>query len=69
LNQPAALRLLVPRSTVTTLLRRAFFSRASWGYDRQAWGGRNSAKIDFKGSHFERDMILWGVPAGMWRIR
>jgi transposase-like protein len=38
-----------------------FLSRVGWGYDRRAWGRRNSAMIDFKGSHFERDVILWGV--------
>ncbi|CAN2536545.1 hypothetical+protein [Methylocapsa aurea] len=31
------------------------------GYDRRQRGGRNRAMIDFKGSHFERDAILWGV--------
>ncbi|HEY8064996.1 MAG TPA: hypothetical protein VIF40_09730 [Methylosinus sp.] len=31
LNQAAALRLLVPRSTVATSLFHEFFSRASWG--------------------------------------
>ena len=24
-------------------------------------GGRNSTMMEFKGSHFERDVILWGV--------
>ena len=38
-----------------------FLSRVGWGYDRRTWGRRNSAMIDFKGSHFERDVILWGV--------
>ena len=34
---------------------------ASRGYDR--WRGMqwNSTMIEFKGSHFERDVILWGV--------
>jgi hypothetical protein len=42
-------------------LCRKFFSRVGWSYDRWAWGRRNSPMIDFKGSHFERDVILWGV--------
>jgi transposase-like protein len=31
------------------------------GYDRRELSRRNSVMIDFKGSHFERDVILWGV--------
>jgi transposase-like protein len=31
------------------------------GYDPRQRGGRNRAMIDFKGSYFERDVILWGV--------
>ena len=31
------------------------------GYDGWKQGGRNSTMIEFKGSHFERDVILWGV--------
>ena len=37
------------------------------GYDRRQRGGRNRAMIDFKGSHFERQVIL-GASAGMCRI-
>ncbi|HUI20651.1 MAG TPA: hypothetical protein VLZ74_06365 [Methylocella sp.] len=35
-------------------------------YDRWKGVQRNSTMIEFKGSHFERDVILWGS-AGMWR--
>jgi len=31
------------------------------GYDRWKRAQRNSMMIEFKGSHFERDVILWGV--------
>jgi transposase-like protein len=31
------------------------------GYDRWKRFQRNSKMIEFKGSHFERDVILWGV--------
>jgi transposase-like protein len=31
------------------------------GYDPGQQRRRNSAMIDFKGSNFERDVILWGV--------
>jgi hypothetical protein len=33
----------------------------SLGYDGWKQGGRDSTMIEFKGSHFERDVILWGV--------
>jgi hypothetical protein len=37
-----------------------FLSEIGLGY--ASWrGGRNSTMIEFKGSHFERDVILWGV--------
>ena len=38
----------------------------TWGmpeYDRWKLVQRNSTMIEFKGSHFERDVILWGVPS------
>jgi transposase-like protein len=35
--------------------------RTGLGYDDGKRGGWNIAMIDFKGSHFERDVILWGV--------
>jgi len=31
------------------------------GYDSWQESRRNNAIIDFKGSHLERDLILWGV--------
>ncbi|MGO9371590.1 MAG: hypothetical protein ACLQBD_05765, partial [Syntrophobacteraceae bacterium] len=33
----------------------------TWGYDRWKRVWRNSTTIEFKGSHFEREVILWGV--------
>ena len=30
-------------------------------YDRWKWIQRDSTMIEFKGSHFEREVILWGV--------
>jgi hypothetical protein len=42
-------------------LCREFLSGISLGYDRRQQSWRTSAMIDFKGSHFERDVILWGV--------
>jgi hypothetical protein len=35
--------------------------RVGLGYDGWKQGGRDSTMIEFKGSHFERDVILWGV--------
>ena len=32
-----------------------------FGYDRWRRFQRNGKMIEFKGSHFERDVILWGV--------
>jgi hypothetical protein len=42
-------------------LCREFLSRVTLGYDRRQRSWRTSAMIDFKGSHFERNVILWGV--------
>jgi hypothetical protein len=39
----------------------AIFLRIGWGYDRRDWGKRAIGMVDFKGSHFERDVTLWGV--------
>jgi hypothetical protein len=43
-------------------LCREFLSGISLGYDRRQQSWRTSAMIDFKGRHFERDVILWGIP-------
>ncbi len=43
--------------SISAVLSRIFFSRAGMGCDRR----RNSAMTDFKGGHFERDVILRGV--------
>ena len=40
--------------------RKLFFAE-TWGYDRWKRVWRNSTMIEFKGSHFEREVILWGV--------
>ena len=32
-------------------------------YDRWKWIQRDSTMIEFKGSYFEREVILWGVVA------
>ena len=37
------------------------FCHADLGYDRWERFQRNITMIEFKGSHFERDVILWGV--------
>ena len=42
-------------------LCREFLSRVGWAMIAGSVSRRNSAMIDFKGSHFERDVILWGV--------
>src|SRR5208282_2186985 len=40
---------------------RKLFLAETWGYDRWKRVWRNSTMIEFKGSHFEREVILWGV--------
>ncbi len=40
---------------------RKLFLAEAWGYDRWRRLWRNSAMIEFKGSHFEHVLILWGV--------
>jgi putative transposase len=42
-------------------LCRIFLPRVGMVYDRRQQSRRNCAMIGFKGSHFERDVILWGV--------
>ena len=44
------------RGTVASFMR-----RVGLRYDGCEQGGRNVTMIKFKGSHFERDVILWGV--------
>ena len=38
-----------------------FYCGIDAGYAGWVQGGRNSTMIEFKGSHFEREVILWGV--------
>jgi len=40
---------------------RKLFLAGTWGYNRWKRVWRNSTMIEFKGSHFEREVILWGV--------
>src|SRR5208283_2339420 len=50
----------IERRMVNLGLCRKLLPRVGLGYaDRQ--GERNSTMIEFKGSHFESDLILWGV--------
>lgn len=53
---------------------RKFLPRFGMGYDHWQRSGLKSAMIDFRGSHFEREFILWGVrwyvayPISYWQL-
>jgi transposase-like protein len=49
------------KPSVEERLCREICVAAAWGYDGMKRVQWNGAMIEFKGSHFEREVILWGV--------